>query len=582
MTELVNKKDFAKAIQLQRYRLAAAAGPLMRITGITKVNKWYDKIHTRHGLDFIDDLFSLMDVSIEVDPEDLRKIPRNGAFITVSNHPFGMMDGLVLLKLIASQRPDFKVMANFLLQYVPQLKEYFISVNPLENHPGAYSNLKGMKQAMEHVANGHPLGIFPAGEVSTFQPKTRTISDRAWQKPALKLIQKAGVPVVPVYFQGTNSPLFHLVGLLHPALRTVALPSEMIRKTHTRLKVRIGSPITVKELQLVQGTERLGRYLRARTYSLGSGLEVNHFFKPRLEFPKLQQPIAHPVPQHVIRAEVEALGPERIICSQGEFDVYCASAQDIPNTLQEIGRLREITFRAAGEGTGHAKDLDEFDLYYLHLFLWDRSTQQVAGAYRMGKGDEIMSKYGRSGFYTDSVFRIQDGLNPILERAIELGRSFILEAYQKKRLPLFLLWKGIYQYLQHNPRYRYLVGPVSISNDYSTVSKQLIVALIRKFYFDEHLAQFIAPRQRFEPRIREVDIDALLEGFTGDLKQADKLLEDIEPAHFRLPVLLKKYIRQNARIICFNVDPKFNNALDGFMVLDLTDLPPETGETMGD
>lgn len=580
--ELVNKKDFAKAIQLQRYRLAAAAGPLMRITGITKVNKWYDKIHTRHGLDFIEDLFNLMDVSVEVDPEDLRKIPRNGAFITVSNHPFGMMDGLVLLKLIASQRPDFKVMANFLLQYVPQLKEYFISVNPLENHPGAYSNLKGMKQALEHVANGHPLGIFPAGEVSTFQPKTRTISDRAWQKPALKLIQKAGVPVVPVYFQGTNSPLFHLVGLLHPALRTVALPSEMIRKTHTRLKVRIGTPITVKELQLVPGTERLGRYLRARTYSLGSGLEVNHFFKPRFEFPKLQQPIAHPVPQHVIRAEVEALGSGRIICSQGEFDVYCASAQEIPNTLQEIGRLREITFRSAGEGTGHAKDLDEFDLYYLHLFLWDRSAQQVAGAYRMGKGDEIMSKYGRSGFYTDSVFRIRDGLNPILERAIELGRSFILEAYQKKRLPLFLLWKGIYQYLQHNPRYRYLVGPVSISNDYSTVSKQLIVALIRKFYFDDHLAQFISPRQRFEPRIREVDIDALLEGFTGDLKQADKLLEDIEPAHFRLPVLLKKYIRQNARIICFNVDPKFNNALDGFMVLDLTDLPPETGETMGD
>ncbi|MDX1908740.1 MAG: lysophospholipid acyltransferase family protein [Bacteroidia bacterium] len=581
MPELVSRQDFARAIQLQRYHMGAAAGPLMRLTGLTEINEIYAKLQPYQGLDFIDKLFELLEVELIVEGRDLSQLP-SGGFVVISNHPFGTLDGLALVKVFGAQRPDFKIMANFLLQNILTIKDFFVAVNPLESHPGAYSNLLGMKQALKHVTSGHCLGIFPAGEVSTFQPKHRAILDRPWQKSAIKLIQRAGVPVVPVYFEGANSALFHLMGLIHPALRTAAIPSEMLKKKHTRIRMRIGSPISSREIQAISGADRLGRYLRARAYSLDADLGRAPFFRQRFQIQWPQRAIAQPGDPALIRNEVAQLAPDRLICRQAEFDVYCASAQEIPSVLQEIGRLREITFRGVGEGTGLTRDLDEYDLIYLHLFIWDREQQTLVGAYRMGKGDEIMATHGVRGFYTHTVFKIHEGFNPILSQSIELGRSFVLASYQKKRLPLFLLWKGIHTYLQHHPQYRYLIGPVSISNDYATLSKEVIVALIRRYYFDENLAKLVQPRKRFRPQIKKVDVEDLLEGVTNDLKQMDRLIEEIEPAHFRLPILLKKYIKQNARIICFNVDPKFNNCLDGFMVLDLKDLPPETVESMGE
>ncbi|TAE47452.1 MAG: lysophospholipid acyltransferase family protein [Bacteroidetes bacterium] len=582
MTELVNKRDFARVLQLQRYRLGAAAGPLMRLTGLTTFNEWYDRLHTLHGVEFMEQLFEIMGLEIEVQGQGLQKLPK-GAFITVSNHPFGMLDGLILMKLIATERPDFRVMANFLLSHIEPIRDYFIAVNPLESHPGAYSNLKGMKEAMSHVQNGMPLGIFPAGEVSTYHPRERAITDRAWQRQGIKLIQKANVPVVPIYFEGTNSALFHLMGLIHPSLRTAALPSELLRKRNAKIRVVIGSPISVKEIQSVSGVDRLARYLRSRTYSLDTGLEVHPFFRTNFRFPSIQQPIIPPVPTSLLREEIQRLGERNLICSQQTFDVYCAEAQQIPNILQELGRLRETTFRAVGEGTGHSRDLDEYDLYYLHLFIWDREEEKIVGAYRMGQGDVIMQRYGKKGFYTYSVFKMADELVPILTQSVELGRSFITEEYQRKRLPLFLLWKGIHHYMtEHSDRYRYLIGPVSISNDYSSLSKQVIVALIERFFFDHELARWVQPRKRFRPRIRKVDVEGLVEGVSGDLNQMDRLIEEIEPAHFRLPILLKKYIKQNAKIIAFNVDPKFNNCLDGFMILDMKDVPAATMENMSD
>lgn len=583
MRELVSKAEFVRATQLQKYGMAGAAGPLMRLTGLAKINELYDELHALHGLAFIDAFMTRMEIDVEWEGNGLDKIPPKGAFITVSNHPFGAWDGIILLQWMAQRRPDFKVMANFLLQQVEPLVDFFIPVNPLEAHQDRFSSLASMKRVMIHLQDGQPLGLFPAGEVSTFQSKTRNITDRAWQRPVIKLIEKANVPVVPIHFQGTNSPLFHLMGIIHPALRTARLPQETLNKKRTTIRVRVGSPITIKELQRVQGVDRMGRFLRARVYSLGSGLEVNRFFKRRVSEPDtIRETVAPPVPQDELAAEISLLRDDQLICQQMEFDVYLAAAQQVPSVLREIGRLREITFREVGEGTGQASDLDEFDLYYLHLFLWDREARRIAGAYRLGKGDEIMLKYGKKGFYTFSLFRMKKGLNPILGQAVELGRSFILPEYQRKRLSLFLLWKGIHSYLMSQRQYRYLVGPVTISNDYSTLSKSLIVALIEKYFFDHELAQHVEPRKRFHPKIKRVNLDDLLAGVSGeaDLKQVDKILEDIEPFHFKLPILLKKYIKQNARIIAFNVDPSFNNALDGLMVLDLTELPEATTENM--
>lgn len=581
MKELVTKEEFARATQLERFGMAGVAGPLMRLNGLARINRIYNDMPDIQGEAFIHALLERMEVEVEWEGRGLSRIPEEGPFITISNHPFGTWDGLILLKGMLERRPDFKVLGNAILTQVNPVAAHVISGSTQPDQFQDAFNVVGFKRSLEHLQAGGALGMFPAGEVSTFQPKTRTISDHVWQRSAIKLIEKADVPVIPVYFQGGNSPLFHLMGMIHPALQNVRLPKETLKRKQSTIQVRVGSPITTKEIRAVHGVDRLGRYLRARTYSLGTNLEVNNFFKrSTFQQPKRIKPLASEQPKQAIAEEFAGLADQYRMCDQAEFEVFCVPATEIPHALAEIGRLREVTFRAVGEGTGHEKDLDEYDLYYYHLILWDKDAQQIAGAYRMGPGDLIMQRYGKKGFYTYSLFRMQDPFNLILRQSVELGRSFILADYQKKRLPLYLLWKGIYNFLQAQPQYRYLIGPVSISNDYSNLSKGLIVSLIERFFWDAELARYIQPRKRFKPKLKRVNPADLIAGIGDNLKRFDRLIEEIEPRHFRLPILLKKYIRQNARIIGFNVDPAFNNALDGFMIMDLQDIPEATEENM--
>lgn len=580
MGDLVSKPDFIKATNLKKLHLEKAAGPLMKLTGIHRLNQLYDDLQELQGIEFIDALLNELQIEVEFDESELSKIPATGPFITISNHPFGLLDGLILIKLIAARRPDFKVMANFMLNQVESVSDFFIPVNPFKDDNGPWANIAGMKQCLLRLEEGLPLGIFPAGEVSTLSSKWRGVTDQAWQPTALKLIQRAEVPVIPFYFQGQNSALFHLVGLIHPMLRTVALPSEMLKKKNANIRVRVGQPISVREQKEFEDIERYGRYLKARTYSLGSALKVNPFFRKKSLIPEEGEPIAPPIPSEAIEAEIERIRPHALLLSKQEFEIFTAEARDIPHILQEIGRLREITFREVNEGTLQARDLDEYDLYYLHLFLWDKEAKKIAGAYRIGLGNAIFEEYGKNGFYLASLFRIKDEFNIYLRSAIELGRSFVLGEYQRKRLPLYLLWKGIHTLIENSDELRYVIGPVSISNHYSKLSKRFMVAFIKKFYFDEELAKHIKPRKRFRSKITDGHLSDLLEDMPNDLKKVDKVIADMEPAHFRLPVLLKKYIRQNARIVGFNIDPKFNNALDGLMILDMQDLPDETADSM--
>lgn len=576
MKELINKDDFIAATNLQKLKMEKAAHPLMRLTGAAKLNAMYRDLYTYQGLDFIEAFFNEMEIEVVVDMEELENIPSKGPFITISNHPFGAIDGLILLKYIAKQREDYKIMANYLLQHIEQLKDFFIPVNPFDPVQSLASSVSGMKRAVEHLQEGHGLGLFPAGEVSTFQNDSRKITDRAWQRPVVKLIKKAEVPIIPIYFQGSNSAIFHLLGLVHPRLRTAILPAELLGKKRKTIRLRIGNPISPRDQRDFKDVDRFGRFLRAKTYAMGSTMEVKKFFHApkRIKPKKRELPLIDPVDHKDLLAEIEQLRKHNHVFTQQNFEVFIASAAEIPHILPELGRLREITFRGVGEGTGLPSDTDEYDLYYYHLFLWDTEAEKVAGAYRLGKGDEIIEKFGKKGFYIHSLFRIDDGFVPILRQSVELGRSFIIPEYQRNRLPLFLLWKGIVYFLKQHRECRYIIGPVSISNSYSKVSRSFIVAFIEAYYFDYELASYIQPRHAFRPkRGFPVDTKSLLEGAGADLKKVDKIISDIEPSHMILPVLLKKYIGQNARIIGFNVDPNFNDALDGLMIVDVEELP---------
>lgn len=585
---LISKNDLVSAAGLGKWGLLKypIVSAVMRLAKINKVNDLYDKIKDLEGQEFFDKLLEELNVKYLAFQEDLAKIPKTGPFILVSNHPLGALDGVIMCKILTEIRPDFKVMGNFLLTKIKPMEPYVISVNPFEKRKEAYSSMSGMREALKHLSEGGCLGIFPAGEVSNKNNEYNEILDKEWQEPALKLIKKAQVPVVPMYFHAKNSKLFYNVSKIHPDLQTLLLPSEMVNKREKPIKIRIGRPVTPKILNEYETPKELGEFLRKKVYMMKSYFEdrksVAEFLKvknlnisPKEEV--VVQNIIDETPLVEILADRENLRKKegKMLFSNGDYEVYFTKFDEIPAMMREIGRQRELTFRAVGEGTNLPFDLDEYDKHYHHLILWDNVAQKIAGAYRMALGSEVMKNYGIKGFYTNSLFDFDQELQPFFKKVIEMGRAYISLEYQQKPLPLFLLWRGIVHVCLRNPEHKFLMGGVSISNRFSDFSKSLMIEFMRSHYFDPAVAQYVHPKNDYKVYLSERDKSLFFEGLDDDLNKFDKLIDDFEP-EMRLPVLIKKYIKQNAKVVAFNVDPNFNDAIDGLMYIRISDLPEGT------
>lgn len=578
---LVSAKEVAKAIHLDRYRIAGTimGWLLMHLTRISSLNRFYRRHSDLTGPVFLDRILEHYEIDFEIPEEDFRRLPKEGAFITISNHPLGGIDGVLLLKLLLQRRTDYKIVANFLLQRIAPLAPYILPVNPFENHRDVKGSVAGFKRAMEHLQAGHPLGIFPAGEVSTYKDG-RLIVDRPWEEAALKLIRKAEVPVVPIYFHARNSRLFYYLSRINPVFRTAKLPSELITQRNRPIKVRIGHPIQVSVLQEQESLEEFSDLLRRKTYILANAYERERLIDQipgTLKIPKTPRRIATAVRKEVIQGEIGRLREKgcRLLQSKN-YEVFLAQKKDMPFILQEIGRQRELTFRAIGEGTNNAIDLDRFDEYYHHLFLWDDQEKQIVGAYRMGMGSEIFDQYGIDGFYLQDLFRFEPELYKMMRQSIEMGRAYIVKEYQQKPMPLFLLWKGIVHTTLRHPEHKYLIGGVSISNQFSNFSKSLMIEFMKSNYWDPYVAQYVRPKKEFKVKLKDADKEFVFDETEADLNKFDRLIEEVEPGSLRLPVLIKKYIKQNARVVAFNVDPLFNNSVDGLMYIKIADLPEDT------
>ncbi len=580
--KIITTEEFAKATKLDKLNMPGLAALLMEVMKINQVNELFAQAQPKQGPEFVDAILEGCGVDIEFDERELKNIPATGSFIAIANHPYGGIEGMVLLKILCMARPDSKIMANFLLKKIPNLSDYFVAVNPFENIDHS-SSISGLKNTLELLANGTPIGIFPAGEVSTFKVEKQQVTDRMWHPVVGKIIAKAKVPVVPIYFHGNNGLLFNLLSMIHPALRTAKLPSELFNKQGHTIKLRIGKPINVGDIPDYSNAGKLLSFLRARTYALGTGLEEEKkIFNPRNLFKIKKEPedVAPEINSAILEKEVEPLRENYRIWAEKNYEVFIVPTSTIPNIIREIGRLREITFREVGEGTNKSVDLDEYDIYYHHLFIWDTEAKLIVGAYRIGLGDEIFYSQGKKGFYVAELFKIKEQFTPVLRKSLELGRSFIRKEYQQKPLPLFLLWKGILKYLIDNPRYRYLIGPVSISNSFSKFSKSLIVDYINRNHFDHEMAQYVRPRKKFKVDFSSIDTDLLMSG-EDSFKGLDNLISEVETRNMKVPVLLRQYIALNAKIICFNIDPKFADCLDGFLVLDLQKVPQDILEKLG-
>jgi putative hemolysin len=574
--KLLTSRELASEARIDTPGGVIIAQALMQIFRYNRLNRVYSSLYDSDPVVFINSILDHLDVRYEVPAKDLENLPQTGPYVTVSNHPFGGVDAVILLKILMTQRPDVKGMANFLFKQIDPLKDHILPVEPFSTYRDVKAAFRGIKEAVGWVNAGHVAAVFPAGEVSTYQSESNLIIDREWQETVIRIIKMAGVPVVPIYFHGTNSRWFHILGRIHPLLRTAQLGSEMINKKHKTIKVRIGKPVTVMEQNEFSDIAQFSRYLRARTYSLGSALEAKHFFNERRHRrSRRQEPLAEPADKSVLREEYKSLRESHELFSARNFSVLFAPTRLMPNMIKEIGRLREITFRAVGEGTNRATDIDEYDFYYHHLVIWDSETDSVIGAYRIGKGKEILSLYGIKGFYISSLFRIKKAFEPYLAESLELGRSFIVPEYQRKPMSLFLLWKGLLTVLIKHAEYRYLIGPVSISNEFSAFSKSIIVEFIMNHYYDETLAEYIRPRKKFNLQTdKRVDKGIILNPAVKDISIVEKVVSEVESG-YRIPVLLKKYLEINARIIGFNVDPDFNNCLDGLVFLDVCNIPAE-------
>ncbi|MDQ4139467.1 MAG: lysophospholipid acyltransferase family protein [Bacteroidota bacterium] len=571
--DIISAREFALATKLDKTNIRFLAPVLMRLLKLHQLNAVYAATQNLNGLEFIDGVLAQLGIQFEVDAKELQHIPAHGAFIAIANHPYGGIDGLIFLKIMASVRPDFKILANKVLQKITNIEDYFIPVNPFKTHD--QDNVPGLRKAMDLIHNDSPLGIFPGGEVSSLQvEEDYKIIDPAWQPAVGRLISKAKVPVLPVYFTGSNSLSFNLLGLVHPLLRTARLPAELFNKQGVCIKIRIGKPVPYNYLHGLPNADVLA-YLRAKTYALGSS-----FFRPTVpavfKNAFAPKPVLPETDRAAILNDLKNLKTASCLLRHHQYAVYMARQEEIPCVMREIGRLRELTFREVGEGTLQETDIDQYDAHYHHLFLFDHQAQLVVGAYRLGKGKEIYRKFGKSGFYLHSLFKMQPEFVPVLKQSIELGRSFIRPEYQKKTLPLLLLWKGISMYLNGKLSYQYILGPVSISNHFSRVSKALIVDFITHHFYDAGLAQYIKPRKKFRYRFSKHYPETLLQKNIQSLHSLDDLIAEIEPKHMGLPVLLKQYLKQNARIIGFNIDPKFSNALDGLMIMRVNDLPAAT------
>ncbi len=531
--------------------------------------------------DFSRETLRVFGVSYDVTTTNETVIPKEGPVIVVANHPFGGVEGLILFDLLQKSRKNIKLLANSMLLRFEPLRELVIPVDPFEGRQSVRDNIRSMREAHAWLSEGNVLGVFPSGTVSHYQRELGGVADPPWRNHIARLVQETGAQVVPIFFDGKNPWTFHAAGFVHPLLRTALLPRQLVNKGGKNIRVEVGNPISTERLQTFSDSESLMQYLRFRTYALSnrnppSSSIQRSIGRPHTSASAKVEPIAKPISSDILASEVLEL--EKIqepLGTVGSFKVFLATREKIPNITLEIGRLRELSFRGVGQGTGKARDLDRFDDYYDHLFSWDAQKNQIVGAYRVGRTDSIIAEYGVRGLYTYSLFDYSEVLFSRLGPSLELGRSFIVPSYQKSHFALLLLWKGIGRIISEDPRYRHLFGLVSVSGNYKSASQQLMLSYLLTNKFLSEYSTLVrarnAPTLEGIPGVEKAKIRMMINNF-DDLS---KIISELEVGGRTVPVLIRQYLKLDGAFLGFNIDQDFNNTLDGLILVDLMKSDPK-------
>ena len=541
--------------------LAPMSSALSRLLKLEYLDQFCSETReTAAGLGFLREALNRLRISVDISPEDLARIPKSGPVVAVANHPFGMAEGITLIWLLAQHRPDFRVLANDMLGALPDVRPFLIMVDPFGGESANRANRRGLREALQWLEKGGMLLMFPAGEVSHVRFRPPGIHDPNWNRTAAALIKRTGAAALPLYIEGSNSALFQIAGIVHPRLRTALLPRELLNKQGHVLQMRVGHPAAASTFESMDD-ERATDLLRRKTYWLAHRKPRTSQSPRRL---RADTPLFEPIPAEWLCSELTALPADRLLVESGNWQVLLATRGDCPFVVREIGRLREQTFRQAGEGTGKPDDLDDFDDHYLHLVLWRKDSWDIAGAYRLCGTDRAGGQ-----LYTKTLYRFSPQFFEQITPALELGRSFIRLGHQRSFQPLLLLWRAIGEYVARNPRYRYLFGSVSISNSYQKASRVLMANTLLRLVGMPELAPLAKPRRPFI----HLPVNDLPR--PESIKDMESWIADLEPTGEGMPVLIRQYLKMGGRFATFHVDHSFGQTLDGLIVVDLTKTEPK-------
>lgn len=505
------------------------------------------------GFDFIDEVLRYFDFTYKISGRDLERIPSHGRLVIVANHPIGTLDGLALLNLVRKVRPDVKVVAN---EFLSRFKAYAPVLLPIDNMSGKSPrrNLKAIRSFLEEEG---AVIIFPAGEVSRMSPTG--VKDGKWNKGFIRYARETRSPILPIHVDGRNSMFFYALSIIARPLSTLWLIHEMFKQENNTIDFRVGDKVefdTYDELKL--SVSEVAQMFRRHLYRVGKNK------RPLFE---TNESIAPPENAQCIRRELQECDLLGETADNKKMYLYHYQ----PNTavMREIGRLRELSFRAVGEGTSSHRDIDAYDRNYMHLILWDDDALEIAGAYRFCDTNMMLSIHGIDGIYTSSLFSFNGDMSEYFYRGLEVGRSFVQPKYWGKR-SLDYLWFGIGALLKRNPQYRYLFGPVSISNRYSTRAKNLLVSFYRHYFGCGN-----KPATALNPYVIAEDEERRIGSlFNGDDYKKDFLVLKglLDDMGYSVPTLFKQYVELcepgGVMFSDFNIDPKFSDCVDGFVIVD--------------
>lgn len=553
-----------------RFRLA---GPIARfaerVLGHDTLNRLHRSLAGDSETSAVGRALAALAVRVEIPDRDAVRIPRRGGAIVVANLRNGLLDGLALARVLLAVRDDVKLLVARRERRLPEIGSLLLELDRGDRA----RNARVLRAAIRHVQSGGLLAIFPADD-SAGLPLDAATGDGPWSPYVAALARRAEAPVTPIHLSRVARSELRSRLLRAPWLRRWLEPRSLLSGRGATVRVRVGHPLPVDSFTRFAHDAELTAYFRLRTGLLGRADSAGSVTTSPIA--RALAPIAAPIPADDCAAEVSrllALDPAAKLASAGDLDAILAPASTIPNLLLEIGRLRELTFRAVGEGSGLDRDLDRHDADYRHLFLWDRKNRRVVGAYRLGLTDELVAKRGVDGLYTSTLFEFAPAFLDHVTPGIELGRAFIVEQAQRSYLPLDLLWRGIGGFVAANPHYSRVFGPVSISAAYCGLSRELIVEHIRHHQFDAALARSVrarTPRRPLDPKRLGL---SWTKSMVEDTAEVSRMVTELERDEKAMPILVREYLKLGGTFVGFNLDASFGDCLDGLVVVDLDKMP---------